>query len=46
MISSPEFTLYGVRLRSRLMLGTSQYPSPAILAEAAGVRAPKSSPSR
>jgi len=28
-------TLYGVSLRSRLMLGTSQYPSPAILAEAA-----------
>ena len=35
MISSPDFTLYGVKLRSRLMLGTSQYPSPAILAEAA-----------
>ena len=35
MISSPELTLYGARLRSRLLLGTSQYPSPAILAEAA-----------
>ena len=35
MTSSPDFTLYGVKLRSRLMLGTSQYPSPAILAEAA-----------
>jgi thiazole synthase len=30
-----DFTLYGATLRSRLMLGTSQYPSPAILAEAA-----------
>jgi thiazole synthase len=29
-----DFTLYGVTLRSRLMLGTSEYPSPAILAEA------------
>ena len=35
MTPSPDFTLYGARLRSRLMLGTSQYPSPAILAEAA-----------
>ncbi len=34
-MTSPDFTLYGVVLRSRLMLGTSQYPSPAILAEAA-----------
>ncbi len=33
MISAP-ITLYGVALRSRLLLGTSQYPSPAILAEA------------
>ncbi len=33
-MTSPDFTLYGVALRSRLMLGTSQYPSPAILAEA------------
>jgi thiazole synthase len=32
---SSDFTLYGVALRSRLMLGTSQYPSPAVLAEAA-----------
>ena len=31
-MTSPDFTLYGVALRSRLMLGTSQYPSPAILA--------------
>jgi thiazole synthase len=31
---SQNFTLYGVTLRSRLMLGTSQYPSPAILADA------------
>jgi thiazole synthase len=30
-----NLTMYGVSLRSRLMLGTSQYPSPAILAEAA-----------
>ena len=30
-----HLTLYGVSLGSRLMLGTSQYPSPAILAEAA-----------
>jgi thiazole synthase len=35
MPSSPDFALYGVNLGSRLMLGTSQYPSPAILAEAA-----------
>src|SRR5271166_4330886 len=34
-MSHAEFILYGARLRSRLMLGTSQYPSPAILAEAA-----------
>lgn len=34
MTSSQNFTLYGVALNSRLMLGTSQYPSPAILAEA------------
>ena len=34
MTPSPDLTLYGVQLRSRLMLGTSQYPSPAILAEA------------
>ena len=26
--------LYGVELSSRLLLGTAQYPSPAILAEA------------
>ena len=35
MTPSSDFTLYGVRLSSRLMLGTSQYPSPATLAEAA-----------
>ena len=35
MTPSPDLTLYGVALRSRLMLGTSQYPSPAILADAA-----------
>src|SRR5215475_3684769 len=35
MISSLNFILYGATFRSRLMLGTSQYPSPAILAEAA-----------
>jgi thiazole synthase len=35
VIQSPGLTLYGVNLLSRLLLGTSQYPSPAILAEAA-----------
>ncbi len=35
MTQPNNLTLYGVALRSRLMLGTSQYPSPAILAEAA-----------
>ena len=35
MISSANLVLYGVSVGSRLMLGTSQYPSPAILAEAA-----------
>ena len=35
MTPSADLTLYGARLSSRLMLGTSQYPSPAILAEAA-----------
>src|SRR5271167_2245793 len=35
MTQSPFLILYGVQFRSRLMLGTSQYPSPAILAEAA-----------
>ena len=35
MTQTSNLTLYGVSLRSRLMLGTSQYPSPAILAEAA-----------
>ena len=34
-MSHADFTLYGARLSSRLMLGTSQYPSPAVLAEAA-----------
>jgi thiazole synthase len=32
---SPDLSLYGVTFASRLLLGTSQYPSPAILAEAA-----------
>jgi thiazole synthase len=36
---SSDFTLYGATLSSRLMLGTSQYPSPAILAEAARILA-------
>lgn len=31
---SQPFTVYGVALPSRLMLGTAQYPSPAVLAEA------------
>jgi thiazole synthase len=35
LTQTPDFTLYGVTLTSRLLLGTSQYPSPAILAEAA-----------
>jgi thiazole synthase len=35
MTPSPDLTLYGARFHSRLLLGTSQYPSPAILAEAA-----------
>ena len=35
MTATSDFTLYGATFRSRLMLGTSQYPSPAILAEAA-----------
>lgn len=30
---SRPFTVYGVSLPSRLMLGTAQYPSPAVLAE-------------
>jgi thiazole synthase len=34
MTPSPDFSPCGVTLCSRLMLGTSQYPSPAILAEA------------
>lgn len=34
MTPSPNLSLYGVALRSRLILGTSQYPSPAVLAEA------------
>ena len=33
MTQSSDLTLYGVPLRSRLMLGTSQYPTPAVLAE-------------
>jgi thiazole synthase len=37
VIPTLDFFLYGVRLRSRLMLGTSQYPSPAILGDAARV---------
>ena len=32
---SSDFTLYGASFGSRLLLGTSQYPSPAILAQAA-----------
>lgn len=35
MTSTSDFTLYGASLPSRLILGTSQYPSPAILADAA-----------
>ena len=35
MTSASDLTLYGASFRSRLMLGTSQYPSPAILDEAA-----------
>jgi thiazole synthase len=35
VIQPSDFSLYGAQFRSRLMLGTSQYPSPAILAEAA-----------
>src|SRR6201997_3400967 len=35
MISGPDFRPYGLSFRSRLMLGTSQFPSPAILADAA-----------
>jgi thiazole synthase len=35
MTSVPDLALYGQSFRSRLLLGTSQYPSPAILAEAA-----------
>src|SRR5271166_3124770 len=34
MTQVPNLTLYGATLRSRLMLGTSQYPSPAILVDA------------
>jgi thiazole synthase len=33
-MNSPELELYDVVLRSRLLLGTARYPSPAILAEA------------
>src|SRR6516165_12231082 len=35
MTSSRDFSLYGASFHSRLMLGTSQYPSPSILADAA-----------
>lgn len=31
---SDDFILYGQRLQSRLLLGTSRYPSPAVLAQA------------
>src|SRR3546814_17451032 len=34
MTCSNELDFYGVALNNRLMLGTAQYPSPAILAEA------------
>jgi thiazole synthase len=34
MTSPLDLTVYGVSIPSRLLLGTSQYPSPAILAEA------------
>jgi len=34
MTCDSNYELYGVPLSSRLLLGTSQYPSPAILAEA------------
>ena len=40
------FQVYGTTLASRLLIGTAQYPSPAILAEAVKARAPNSSPSR
>ena len=35
MPSGSDFTLYGATFGSRLLLGTSQYPSPAVLADAA-----------
>src|ERR1700727_452510 len=35
MTSNSDFTLYGLNFRSRLLLCTSQYPPPAIFAEAA-----------
>jgi thiazole synthase len=37
MPSDSQLEVYGTRLRSRLFLGTAQYPSPAILAEAVKV---------
>ena len=32
--ADPGWTVYGTRLHSRLLLGTAQYPSPAVLTEA------------
>ena len=46
VIPIPDFTLYGARSARGSMLGTSQYPSPAILAEARARPAPRSSPFR
>ena len=33
-MNQDDFILYGQRLQSRLLLGTSRYPSPAVLARA------------
>ena len=44
--SAKPLTLYGVEVASRLLLGTSRYPSPQVMSDAARLRASASSPSR
>jgi thiazole synthase len=37
LTSTDEWLLYGETFKSRLLLGTSRYPSPDILAKAAAI---------
>ena len=44
--SAKPLTLYGVEVASRLLLGTSRYPSPQVMSDAVKAARAASSPSR